>query len=273
MARQAFLFSFFLLIPSLAFAQNFDAGASYEKGLFHTLFGLDHVIAMLSVGLISSQFGGRAIWQVPLVFVVALVIGGATGLILPDNAMRGWLLSGSEIVIMISDLLLVIGVIWITRHALALRAFLIVFGILFAAGLIQLLAIFGITVGRLGGYAIVIAIILITSATALGTNDAYRRVVALMIGFIAIFGLFHGFAHGGEIPDGAIALFYVLGFATTSILMHAIGVGIGEVARAFPQPRVARGIVAAVLLGIAIPYQVDFWNSLMPRWALELFGF
>lgn len=212
-----------LLIPGLAFGQaTYDSGESYMKGLTHTLFGLDHVIAMISVGLISSQLGNRAVWQVPLIFVLTLVVGGATGMILPESDARDWILSTSEIVIMMSDLLLVLAIIWIPFSM---------------------------------------------------SRENYATGITIVGLFIIVFGLFHGFAHGGEIPDGASALFYVLGFATTSTIMHIVGVGIGEAARAFPQPRVARGVFAAVLLGISIPYQVDFWNSVMPFWALELFGF
>ena len=191
---------------------------SYIEGLTHTLFGLDHLIAMIAVGLISSQFGGRAIWRVPAIFVLALVAGGAAGLILPEGNLRNWLLSTSEVVIMLSDLSLVLAIMWM----------------------------------------------------APGRRD---RALGAVGGFIVLFGLFHGFAHGGEIPTGALPFFYVVGFATTSIVMHILGVGIGELARLFRQPQVARGLFAAVLFGISIPYQVDFWNAIMPDLILEIFGF
>ena len=215
--QPAFLFLFFALLPSFALAAG--PGASYFEGVLHTLLGLDHLIAMIAVGLISSQIGRRAIWQVPFIFVLTLVIGGAAGLTLTEGALRRWLLSSSESVIMLSDLILVLGVIWVSPRRQDFHAF------------------------------------------------------SLLGLFVIVFGLFHGFAHGGEIPPGAAPLFYVLGFATTSTLMHILGVLLGEVGRSFPQPRVARALVAATLLGISIPYQVNFWNSLMPDFLVVIFGF
>lgn len=218
-----FTLGFFLILLGFsAFAMAEGASGSYREGLLHTLLGLDHLIAMIAVGLISSQIGGRAVWQVPFVFVMALVLGGVTGLIWPAGDAREWILSTSEPVIMLSDLALALAIIW----------------------------------------------------APLAHRSYEQAKVPLSISLlIIIFGLFHGFAHGGEIPDGAVPTFYVLGFATTSALMHILGVGIGEIARAFQQPRVARGICAAVLLGISIPYQVDFWNTIMPGVVLEIFKF
>jgi len=208
-----------LVLITSAFATAEGPGGSYAEGVFHTLFGLDHLIAMIAVGLISSQIGGRAVWQVPLVFVISLVLGGGAGLTMPESGMRDWLLSSSEVVIMLSDLILVLGIIWVSSRQ---------------------------------------------------TDFSPLSLLGL---FVVIFGLFHGFAHGGEIPDGALPLFYVLGFATTSTLMHIFGVVLGEIGRGFPQPRVARSLVAATLLGISIPYQVDFWNAIMPDFMLAIFGF
>lgn len=206
--------------PEIAHAAGNVEGlnGSYTAGLTHTLFGLDHLIAMIAVGLLSAQIGSRAVIQVPLIFVASLIIGGAVGLTLGESETREWLLSTSEIVIMTSDILLVLAIIWITPR---------------------------------------------------GGNFSALSLIGL---FVIVFGLFHGFAHGGEIPTGAIALWYVAGFATTSAVMHILGVAIGEIGRVFPQPRVARGIFASILLGISIPYQVDFWNSAMPVFMLEIFG-
>ena len=199
------------LLPAAAMAET--AGASYSDGLLHTLLGLDHLIAMIAVGLISSQLGRQAVWQVPLVFVLALVVGGYMGLTTEDSPARDGTLAMSEKVIMLSDLALALAIIWIPLASNGARYL---------------------------GMTLVTAIL------------------------ISIFGYYHGFAHGGEIPDGALPTFYVLGFATTSIIMHMVGVGIGEAARIFPQPRVARGVFAAVLLGISIPYQIRFWGDDLP---------
>ena len=49
-------------------------------GLEHPLTGLDHVCAMVAVGIWAAQRGGRAIWLVPLSFVLVMAIGGALGM-------------------------------------------------------------------------------------------------------------------------------------------------------------------------------------------------
>ncbi|RBI77519.1 protein hupE [Roseovarius sp. TE539] len=48
---------------------------SFLAGVTHPLFGLDHVLAMIAVGLWAAQIGGRALWQVPTAFVVAMLAG------------------------------------------------------------------------------------------------------------------------------------------------------------------------------------------------------
>jgi urease accessory protein len=49
-------------------------------GLEHPLTGLDHICAMVAVGIFSAQRGGRAIWLVPLSFVLVMTVGGALGM-------------------------------------------------------------------------------------------------------------------------------------------------------------------------------------------------
>jgi len=51
------------------------------SGMFHPLFGLDHLLAMIAVGIISVQIGKKALWQVPLTFLSFMVIGGIFGII------------------------------------------------------------------------------------------------------------------------------------------------------------------------------------------------
>ncbi|NND04113.1 MAG: HupE/UreJ family protein [Acidimicrobiia bacterium] len=52
---------------------------SFLGGFTHPVLGLDHFLAMVSVGIVSSMLGGRAIWTVPSLFVVMMAIGGAFG--------------------------------------------------------------------------------------------------------------------------------------------------------------------------------------------------
>lgn len=54
---------------------------SFLAGLTHPALGLDHLLAMLSVGIISTQHGGRAILTVPATFVLFMLVGGVIGLV------------------------------------------------------------------------------------------------------------------------------------------------------------------------------------------------
>jgi urease accessory protein len=49
-------------------------------GFLHPLGGIDHLAAMLAVGLWSAQQGKRAVWAVPLAFAGTMVLGGALGM-------------------------------------------------------------------------------------------------------------------------------------------------------------------------------------------------
>lgn len=46
----------------------------------HPVTGIDHVLAMIAVGLLAAQYGGRALWLVPLSFLVAMAIAGVIGM-------------------------------------------------------------------------------------------------------------------------------------------------------------------------------------------------
>jgi urease accessory protein len=64
-----------------AAAHSFGAqGAGFAAGFGHPLLGLDHLLAMVAVGLWAAQLGGRAIWQVPASFVGALALGASLAL-------------------------------------------------------------------------------------------------------------------------------------------------------------------------------------------------
>ena len=53
---------------------------SFTEGLLHPFTGLDHVLAMVAVGLWASQLGGRALWLLPLTFPAVMAVGAALGL-------------------------------------------------------------------------------------------------------------------------------------------------------------------------------------------------
>lgn len=71
-----------LLLPTAAMAHPslYHHAHSFTAGLVHPLTGLDHLLAMVSVGLWASQKGGRALWLWPAAFVGAMVVGGILGM-------------------------------------------------------------------------------------------------------------------------------------------------------------------------------------------------
>lgn len=149
-------------------------------GLLHPIPGLDHVVAMIAVGLWGAQLGLPAIWVLPVTFPLVMAMGGFLGLV-------GLPLPGLEVGIALSAVALGLAV-----------------------------------------------------ATAW---QARIWVAAVMVGFFAIF---HGHAHGNELPPGQSALTYSLGFVMATGCLHAIGIAIGLVHR-WPAGQVAlRGLGALV---------------------------
>lgn len=69
-----------VLVSPAAFAHTGHETAGLLQGLAHPLSGLDHLLAMLAVGLWAAQAGGRATWLVPLSFLLAMAVGGALGM-------------------------------------------------------------------------------------------------------------------------------------------------------------------------------------------------
>jgi urease accessory protein len=149
-------------------------------GLQHPVSGLDHVLAMVAVGLWGAQLGAPAIWLLPLTFPVVMACGGALGLM-------GVPLPFAEIGIALSALALGLAIVSTWRPPL------------WAA--------------------------------------------ALVVGFFAIF---HGHAHGTELPVGASGLLYSLGFVAATGALHAAGIGIGVIQRWLPGQAALRLAGAAV---------------------------
>ena len=157
--------------PALA---HVDAGQStgFLTGLLHPISGLDHVLAMVAVGLWGAQLGAPAIWLLPVTFPIAMALGGFLGLV-------GIPLPGVEVGIAASAILL--GAALLTERRFPLYA------------------------------------------------------AAALVGFFAIF---HGHAHGTELPPGESGLLYSLGFVVATGCLHAIGIAIGAIHR-WPAGRVA----------------------------------
>src|SRR5271166_5726369 len=70
-----------VLAPALAQAHPLPGEhTSFASGFNHPLHGLDHILAMVAVGLWAAQMGGRARWLVPATFVSLMAVGGALGI-------------------------------------------------------------------------------------------------------------------------------------------------------------------------------------------------
>jgi len=174
------------LVPQVVYAHDGSTVpfGGFLSGLVHPVLGYDHLLAMLSVGILSAQIGGRAIWTVPATFVGVMAVGGALGLI--DIG-----LGATEFGIAIS--LVLLGAIIAAERTLPVR-----------------LAMLG-------------------------------------VGFFAIF---HGYAHGTEMPTTAEPVLYGFGFLTGTALIHIAGVVIGDISKHYEQGkmilRVGGGLIALV---------------------------
>lgn len=161
-----------------------DVTGGFASGLKHPWSGLDHVAAMVAVGLWGAQLGAPAIWLLPVAFPLVMAVGGFLGLI-------GIPLPGVEIGIGASALLLGLAV----------------------------------------------------AAQFRPKNLAWAA------GVVGVFGLFHGHAHGTELPPGENGLFYSLGFVIATGVLHGCGIAIGEIRRWTPGAKLLRAMGAGIALG------------------------
>ncbi|RVD57909.1 HupE/UreJ family protein [Mesorhizobium sp. M2D.F.Ca.ET.185.01.1.1] len=77
--------------------------------------------------------------------------------------------------------------------------------------------------------------------------------VSAGVAIIGLLALFHGHAHGTEVPENAGGLDYMAGFAAATVLLHAIGIaaGLGLGLRYRSLARAAGAACAAVGIGLA----------------------
>jgi urease accessory protein len=81
MPRLVILLTALLVAATPAYAHpGIGNTLGFAPGLAHPLGGIDHVLAMVAVGLFAAQLGGRALWAVPLAFVAMMAVGGAAGM-------------------------------------------------------------------------------------------------------------------------------------------------------------------------------------------------
>ena len=166
-----FLLLFFSSTLSAHEAQSLPYGP-FLSGITHPVLGFDHLLAMVSVGMISAQIGGRAIWTVPATFVVVMFFGGLLGL----------------------------------------------------------------NYGGLTGYEIGIAISVLLLGSALAADKKLNAGFAMIA--VAVFAVFHGYAHGEEIPTIAEPPPYVAGFMTGTIILHIAGVVLADISTHYEKGKV-----------------------------------
>src|SRR5918996_6357106 len=65
-----------ILLPEIALAHEGGVAGGLASGFTHPIFGLDHVVAMVAVGLWGAFLGQPAIWLLPVVFPVVMAFGG-----------------------------------------------------------------------------------------------------------------------------------------------------------------------------------------------------
>jgi urease accessory protein len=182
-----------LAIVALALASPAQAhiigagGAGWAQGFSHPFSGLDHILAMVAVGVWAAQTGRPALWVLPAAFPLAMAVGGLLG---------------------------VAGV-----------------------------PVPGIEAG------------IAASVLGLGLLIAFQAKppLALSIALVALFALFHGHAHGTELPRAASPVLYGLGFVAATAILHLIGLGIGfamRLPKGMMAMRVGGGAIAAT--GIAL---------------------
>jgi urease accessory protein len=181
------------LVPLVALAhEEKGQAAGFLAGLAHPVSGLDHVVAMVAVGLWGAVLGVPAIWVLPVAFPVMMATGGLLGLL-------GVPLPGVEVGIAVSAVIL-------------------------------------------GG------MVLAEARPPLGP-------AAVVVAFFAVF---HGHAHGTELPAGTSALLYSLGFVVATGLLHAAGIALGAL-HGWPGGRV---LVRAAGGGIGAVGLFFLWRAL-----------
>lgn len=174
--------------PAFAHLDPQDHG-SFMAGFSHPLFGLDHILVMVAVGLWAAQIGGRAMWAVPAAFVAMMALGFGF-------AVAGVSLPFVEPVILASV----------------------------------------VTLGLLVAMAV-------------------RLDPAVSAAIVAVFALFHGHAHGGELGVAG-ALPFATGFVIATALLHvggiALGLGIARIAGGRTLTRILGA--ATALAGVALAF-------------------
>jgi urease accessory protein len=96
----------------------------------------------------------------------------------------------------------------------------------------------------------VIALSVLALGLAIAAERAWPTWLAML--FVGFFALFHGHAHGAEIPSLAAPWAYVGGFLLATAFLHLTGVGIGEACQLAREPARLRALLGAAVAGIGV---------------------
>lgn len=152
----------FIALTGSAFAHTGHGDASgFTHGFMHPVGGLDHVLAMVAIGLYAALLGKRALWLVPAAFVAVMALGAAAGV-------AGYPLPYVEI-------------------------------------------------------GIALSVVMLGLAVALRINLPSLAAMAL----VSSFAIFHGHAHGTEMPQNLSGYEYAAGFLLATALLHCAGIVLG----------------------------------------------
>lgn len=168
------IYSLLLVILSSAANAHETAGVAggFISGFLHPIFGWDHVVAMVAVGLWGAFLGNPAIWILPVVFPLVMAFGGALGVLdIPVPAVETGIAASA------------------------------------------------VVLGAMVAFAI-------------------RPPIVIAAVIVGAFAIFHGHAHGTELPNSANPLSYSVGFVISTGLLHLSGIAFGYLVR-WPSGKVA----------------------------------
>ncbi|WP_394242929.1 HupE/UreJ family protein [Vibrio astriarenae] len=80
-----YLFILMCIFPSVVLAHGVESSAGFLSGVVHPMLGWEHLLAMIAVGMLGSQYHSAAVWQVPAAFITSLLVGlylGESGVLL-----------------------------------------------------------------------------------------------------------------------------------------------------------------------------------------------
>jgi urease accessory protein len=97
------------MFPFVTVLAHTAPGSGAIEGFLHPILGVSHLIAMVTVGLLSAQLGGRANWTVPVTFVGMMAVGGIVGLLHIPVPLVDFVVAASVVVL---------GILVLTRAAL-----------------------------------------------------------------------------------------------------------------------------------------------------------